>query len=124
MPAIRPVPVLIALNLLTLGALVWSNAQSQAQNSAQDHVRARVIDLVNARGEVRAQLYVQDNGGGGIRIYNGKGEIRSKYGALDDGGAGILLMDESTNPTVQLKSTANAAQLKLVGPAGERLISP
>jgi len=123
-PVIRPIPALIALNLLTLGALVWSNAQSQARNSTQDHVRARVIDLVNARGEVRAQLYVQDNGGGGIRIYNGKGEIRSKYGALDDGGAGILLMDESTNPTVQLKSTVSAAQLKLVGPGGERLIAP
>ena len=64
MPVIRPIPALIALNLLTLGALVWSNAQSQARNSTQDHVRARVIDLVNARGEVRAQLYVQDNGGG------------------------------------------------------------
>lgn len=124
MPNIRPVPILIALNVLTLGALAWSNAQSQAQPPVQDHVRARVIDLVNARGELRAQIYVQENGGGGIRIYNGKGEIRSKYGALNDGGAGILLMDESTNPTVQLKSTANAAQLKLIGPEGERLITP
>lgn len=124
MPAIRPVPILIALNVITLGVLAWSNAQSQAQPPIQDHVRARVIDLVNAHGELRAQIYVQENGGGGIRIYDSKGELRSKYGALNEGGAGLLLMDSSTNPTVQLKSTADGAQLKLVGPAGERLIAP
>lgn len=56
--------------------------------------------------------------GGGLRIYNGEGELRSKSGTLNDGGMGLLLMDESTNPTVQLKSTADGAQLVLSGRTG------
>jgi hypothetical protein len=115
---------LIVTNVLTLAALVWSTAQSRAQPEVYEHLRARVIDIVNERGEMRAQLYVQENGGGGIRIYSPRGEIRSKYGALNDGGAGLLLMDESTTPTVVLKSTANAAELKLAGSSGERVIKP
>lgn len=124
MPVIRPLPALVALNLITLGALAWTGARSEARPEVQDHIRARVIDIVDKRGEMRLQLYVQENGGGGIRLYSGRGEIRSKYGALNEGGAGLLLMDESTNPTVDLRSTADAAELKLTGPAGERVIAP
>lgn len=124
MALIRPLPVLVALNLVTLGALALTNAPSQARPEVQDHIRARVIDIVDGRGEMRVQLYVQENGGGGIRLYSGRGEIRSKYGTRNEGGAGILLMDESTNPTVELTSTADGAELTLTGPAGRRVVAP
>ncbi|WP_026870062.1 hypothetical protein [Inquilinus limosus] len=124
MPILRPVPVLVALNVATICALAWTGARSQARPEVQDHIRARVIDIVDERGEMRLQLYVQENGGGGIRLYSGQGEIRSKYGASNEGGTGLLLMDAGSNPTVELRSTANAAELKLTGPAGARVLTP
>lgn len=83
-----------------------------------------MIDIVNERGEMRAQLYVQENGGGGLRMYSGNGEIRSKFGSTNEGGMGLLLMDQSTQPTVQLKSTTDSAELILSGPAGDRVFTP
>lgn len=124
MASISPLPVLVVLNLVTLGALILTNAPSSARPAVQDHIRARVIDIVDARGEMRVQLHVQENGGGGIRLYSGQGEIRSKFGTRTEGGAGLLLMDESTSPTVELTSTADGAALILSGPSGRRVIAP
>lgn len=121
---IRPWHVLVALNVLTLGALAWTSAQSQGQPPVQDLVRARVIEIVNEQGEMRAQLYVGENGGGAMRIRSGNGEIRVKFGATDDGGAALLLMDRTTTPTIQLQSAAQGPYVKLTGTVGERLLTP
>jgi hypothetical protein len=40
------------------------------------------------------------------------------------GGAGLPLMDARTNPTVQLASTADAAELKLSGVERQHIITP
>ena len=103
MSRIRPWHILIATNIALLCALVWSNTGSRAQTPAQDVVRARMIELVNERGEMRAQLHVAENGGGELRLRNASGDIRMKLGATDDG-AIVLLMDADSNPTVRLAS--------------------
>jgi hypothetical protein len=48
----------MAINIVLLGALVWTNTGLRAQPAAPDVLRARMIELVNERGDMRAQLHV------------------------------------------------------------------
>lgn len=122
MPRIRPWHILIVTNIVLLGGLLWSNTGSRAQTPAQDVVRARMIELVNERGEMRAQLHVAENGGGELRLRNAHGDIRMKLGATD-GGAIMLLMDADSNPAIRLTSDAGPS-LRLGQPGSERVIAP
>jgi hypothetical protein len=45
---------LAGANVILLAALAWTSAQSQAP--ATDVIRARLIELIDANGEMRAQL--------------------------------------------------------------------
>src|SRR5688572_16110397 len=74
---------LLASNAILLAALVWT--QTRPQPPVSDVLRARLIELVDRHGEMRAQLQVAENGAGELRLRNSKGEIRTKLGASDDG---------------------------------------
>ena len=123
MAGFRLMPALIAMNVVVLGALIWTNAGSQAQAPMQDVIRARLIELVNERGEMRAQLYIGEGGGGGMRFRSGDGTIRVKFGATDDG-AILLLLDGASNPAVRLASEATGPNLRLIHRTGETVIGP
>ena len=122
MSRIRPWHILVATNIVLLIALVWSNTGSRAQAPAQDVVRTRMIELVNERGEMRAQLHVAESGGGELRLRNGGGDIRVKLGATEEG-AIMLLMDADSNPTVRLASDVSPS-LRLGQSGSERVIAP
>lgn len=115
--------VLFILNVALLAALVWTTVRAGAQDPPQDVVRARLFELVNERGEMRAQLHVGENGGGQLRLGSGSGEIRVKLGATDDG-AILLLLDGDTNPAVRLASEADGASLSIGPPGRETVIGP
>ena len=117
LPTLKPFHLLAALNVGLLGALAWSNANSQAQPPVQDVIRARSIDLVDASGAARVQLYVGENGGGNIRMRAPNGEVRVKLGTTDDG-AILLMMDGRADPSVRLASEKAGPNLRLVDPAG------
>jgi hypothetical protein len=125
MTPIRAGHALVATNILLLVALVWSHTQSRhSPPLVTDVVQARLIELVDERGQIRAQLHIDADGGGNLRLRNGQGEVRVKLGATTDG-AGLLLMDQATEPGVRLATDRSGPSLKLSDPdKRERTITP
>jgi hypothetical protein len=113
---------LLASNAILLAALVWT--QTRPQPPVSDVLRARLIELVDRHGEMRAQLQVAENGAGELRLRNSKGEIRTKLGASDDG-AILLLLDGSVEPGVRLATDKDGPSLRLIDRTkGERVVAP
>lgn len=116
------VRALVVLNLALLSALGWSHAQSQP--AVVDVVRARLIELVNERGEMRAQLHVTQDGGGELRLRSGAGEIRVKFGAGEDG-AVLVMMDGTTEPAIRLATEKAGPTLTMTDRTnGARVFAP
>lgn len=88
-------------------------------------VRAQAIELVDAQGNVRGQLFLGADGGGNIRLRAANGEVRVKIGATVDGG-GLMFADKNTEPAVQLRAGGTTGtSLRLAGPdKKERVITP
>jgi hypothetical protein len=125
MRALTPSHALVGLNIVLLTALVWTNARSQAARETHDVLRARLIELVNERGEMRAQLHLAQNGGGELRLRNAQGEIRIKLGPTNDGGTALLMMDPSTEPALMLQTGESGPAMTLTDPKkGKRVIAP
>ncbi len=116
--------VLLAMNVILLVALAWTGTRSQTTAPVADVVRARLIELVNERGEMRAELSLAEGGGGQLRLRGGQGEIRVKFGAADDG-AILLLLDHTTEPVVRLAAERSGPSLKLTTSGKpDRIVSP
>jgi len=115
---------LLALNVILLIALAWTSTRSQPTPAVADIIRARQIELVNERGDMRAELSLAEGGGGQLRLRNGRGEIRVKFGATTDG-AILLMADHTTEPGVRLATERSGPSLKLtVAGKPDRTISP
>jgi hypothetical protein len=112
------IATLLALHLLYITGLV---PQAEAQVPAQVHevLRAKLIELVSANGQVVEQLYPGEDGGGNLRLRNGSGTVRVKLGATPDG-AGLILMDNRTEPAVQLSSSSAGTSLVLAQQGKEK----
>src|SRR5688572_25132159 len=105
------IAVLLALHLLhLLGFVLPAKAQAPAQ--VQEVLRARLIELVSANGQVVAQLHPGEDGGGNLRLRNGTGTVRVKLGATPDG-SGLILMDNRTEPAVRLSASTDGTSLML-----------
>jgi hypothetical protein len=70
---------------------------------ASDTVRARVLELVDDKGVVRAQIKTEDDGEVVLRLRDQRGNIRVKL-AAGEGGSGLLLADDQTQVGVHLQS--------------------
>ena len=86
-------------NMALLGALAVG--QANAAPDVAPVVRARLIELVDARGQVRAQLKTEDSGEVVMRLRDQTGAIRVKLGAGEHG-SGLLLNNEKTEPGVHM----------------------
>ena len=118
--------VLTAVNLaLLITLLVGSTPTNPGDKVAPSVVRARAIELVDAEGNVRGQLFLGADGGGNIRLRAPNGEVRVKIGATLEGG-GLMFADKRTEPTVQLRAGGkNGPNLTLTGAdKKERVIEP
>ena len=96
---------------------------SAASPTAQDVVRARAIELVDARGQVRAQLDIEDSGEVVFRLRDSKGTIRVKIGAGEDG-SGLLLLDEKTEPGVHMLAKDDGTSFALSDGAAKKVFTP
>ena len=64
-------------------------------------LRARTIELVDGRGQVRAQIKVERPSREVVfRLRDQDGQVRVKLGAGRDG-SGLLLLNEATEPGIQ-----------------------
>jgi hypothetical protein len=113
-----------AVNLM-LVATTWTGARVSAPRNDPRVIRAQSIELVDARGEVRLQLHLGDDGSGNLRIRDGNGKVRVKLGTSAAGSTGLLLMDQTVEPTVSLVAGKSGTSITLVGQDGkQRVITP
>ena len=103
---------LIGLTLVNVAAAAFvvfgvTTSRAQAAPEPGDTVRTQRIELVDARGQVRGQFFVEESGEAVFRMRDEKGQIRVKLGASERG-SGFILMDDKTEPGVQMLSGVSA----------------
>jgi hypothetical protein len=113
----------IALTVINLVLLLFLLTQtgSPSMQRVAPILRAQAIELVDDRGQVRAQLNAESNGETVFRLRDAKGTIRVKLGVAEDG-SGLLLLDEMTEPGVHILVKPTGATLTLRGQNGEQQV--
>lgn len=102
--------VVTVINLVLLVVLLSQDGAAVAQ-SDEPVLRGRALELVDAAGQVRAQFDVEPDGEAVFRMRDSAGTIRVKLGA-DDNGSGLLLIDETTEPGVQIIARRSATSAR------------
>jgi hypothetical protein len=122
--------LVLALTLANLAILGgFAVTQAQARPETQDVLRARLIELVDAKGQVRAQLKTEASGEVVLRLRDQEGQIRVKLGAGRDG-SGLLLNDERTEPGIHMLAgisaldRSHATKITLADAAASRTLKP
>lgn len=128
-PAKRVSPLFLGLTAINVTAAIAVLASTSGAFAAPDPapgtMRAQRIELVDARGELRGQLHVEQSGEAVFRLRDEKGQIRVKLGASERG-SGFILMDDQTEPGVQMLSGVSAltnkrdTHITLANPGGEK----
>ncbi|HUP25871.1 MAG TPA: hypothetical protein VNB06_23385 [Thermoanaerobaculia bacterium] len=119
----RPLSLgLLAVSLVVL-VLAVSRLGLAVAPAAPDVLRARAIELVDVRGQVRAQLDVEESGEVVFRLRDASGTIRVKIGAAEDG-SGLLLLDEKTEPGVHLLAKSDGTSFTLSDGGERRVFTP
>ncbi len=93
-------------------APVLPAARADEAGKVPEVLRARMIELVDESGQVRANLKVEQGGEAVFRMRDAKGTIRVKIGASEDG-SGLLLNDDRTEPGVQLLAKRTGTTITL-----------
>jgi hypothetical protein len=106
----RLASLLAALCLVSLGVLFLDRPAGAKR--VPSVLRARTIELVDRRGETRAQIKVERNGEVVFRMRDQDGAIRVKLGASRTG-SGLLLANELTEPGIQALAGADRTSLSL-----------
>jgi hypothetical protein len=131
---------LAVLNLIVLAAIIGrdfrpaimpaAHAAPQQEPAVASVLRGRALELVDARGQIRSRINVEDDGEVVLRLIDRNGTVRVKLGA-GTGGSGLLLLDEATEPAVHIvaRRAATAARplttsLTIRGARGEQVIKP
>lgn len=120
---------LTGINLILLVVMLAKVRPAKA-NTEPTIVRARAVELVDARGRVRSRLEVEPDGAVVFRLFDQNGAIRVKLGASEDG-SGLMMADEATEPGIHLVARRSgtlkkpATRLVLTGADGQqRVIRP
>jgi hypothetical protein len=90
-------------NLALLAMLALGGDVTRAAPTAPQVLRAELIELVDAKGAVRAQLKTEDDGAVVLRLRDRNGHVRVKL-AADELGSGLLLADDETGVGVHVVS--------------------
>jgi hypothetical protein len=109
---------LMGINVAVSVALLAQTGRTSAAG-VPDTVRARAIELVDERGQVRAQIDVEPSGEAVFRLRDSSGQIRVKLGASGDG-SGLLLLDASTEPAIHMLAKNRETSVTLAGQNGRR----
>lgn len=119
----RITTALAVVNALVLVGMLSHRSAVSAQN-LPDVVRGRTWELVDGRGQTRASMEIAPGGDVVLRLRDRTGTIRVKLSAGENG-SGLLLLDNSTEPGVQLDAGASGSSLKLTNRNGrQNVIEP
>jgi hypothetical protein len=113
---------LLATNAALVLAVI-AQLQSASAADTPPVLRARAIELVDERGQVRAQLNVEPSGEAVFRLRDAGGAIRVKVGAGTDG-SGLLLLDGATEPAIHLLAGDKGSSVTLRAKGKSRVIEP
>lgn len=116
-----PAVALAATALLLLPGLL--RERSAGAQSDPSVLRAERIELVDGRGQVRAQLNVEPGGQVVFRLRDSAGAVRAKLGA-DEKGSGLLLLNERTEPGVHALATRTRTSVTVRRGAKRRVLRP
>ena len=116
----RMTTALAVVNALVLVGLLSQRSAVSAQN-LPDVVRARTWELVDGGGQTRASMEVAPGGDVVLRLRDRTGTIRVKLSAGENG-SGLLLLDNSTEPGVQLDAGVSGSSLKLTNRNGRQTV--
>lgn len=87
-------------------------------------IRAQAIELVDERGQVRAQLHLGEDGGGNLRLRSGDGVVRVKLAGTGDG-SGLVLFDKEAEPAVWLAANKSGTSVTIAEKGKDkRIIKP
>ena len=114
--------------LVVCNGLLLLTAMTEGHNrdgqEAPTVVRARAIELLDQQGRVRSRINVEPDGEVLLRLFDEEGTIRVKLGAGHEG-SGLVLLDDATEPGVQILAKAAGSSIRLRSPTGtERVIQP
>jgi hypothetical protein len=114
-------PISIALTMLNVVAMLVlvRTVTVEAQGEAKV-IRGEVFELVDETGQVRSRLNIEEGGEVVLRMMDQTGTIRLKMGA-DADGSGLTLLDDRTEPGVQVLAKPEGPLLKLYGDNDEDL---
>jgi hypothetical protein len=115
-------PLAIALTTLYV-VVLFTLVRTHAVGAQIDAtiVRGQAFELVDEDGQVRSRLNVEENGVVVLCMLDETGTIRLKMGAGIDG-SGLLLIDDETEPGVQMLANPTGPTVKLFGKDGKELI--
>jgi hypothetical protein len=124
MTAQRLAVVLTTVNLLLLTLLLLRGESVGAQDVAPV-LRARMFELVDGRGTVRASFRVESEPDATVlRLSDETGTIRVKL-AADARGSGLVLVDDRTELGVQIGAQPAGSFVRLVNRDGrEQVLRP
>jgi hypothetical protein len=98
--------MLTLFNFMLLLLFVAQAGFTTPQPAVTAAIKTSLLELVDDRGLVRAQLKVEPDGEVVFRLRDSKGSIRVKLGAGETG-SGLLLLDEATEPAIQMIARRN-----------------
>lgn len=113
------------VNLILLLIVLSQDRVAVAQDNAPV-LRVQGLELVDRTGQVRVQFNIEPDGEVLFRMRDAAGAVRVKLGAGDHG-SGLLLIDEATEPGVQIIARRAATStrpattsINLAGADGQR----
>ena len=113
---------LAAICLLSVVAVLLVDRPAGAER-VPSVLRARAIEIVDGRGQVRAQIKIERSREVVFRLRDRAGNIRFKLGASRTG-SGLLLLNEATEPGVQALAGAAGTSLSLQRGEERNLLVP
>ena len=108
------VNVLLLIAVLIQGRMITSEP-------VPDILRVRAFELVDEEGQVRAQFSVEESGEVVFRLRDEHGVIRVKLGASQEG-SGLVLINDQTEPGVQILARPGETVLTLSEQGGEKQV--
>lgn len=110
---------LLLTNLCILFLITTGQKNKDKTAETVPVLRAQLIELVDAKGQVRAQLKVEEDGEAVFRMKDKQGTIRVKLGAGADG-SGLVLLDDKTEVGIQAIAKGKGSFLTVANQNGKK----
>lgn len=111
----------LAVAVTVLSRPVWDQPVVAESLQVPKVIRAESIELVDQRGQVRAQLFLGEDGGGNLRLRSGDGTVRVKLAGTADG-SGLILFAKEAEPAVWMAADKSGTSVTLAEKGKEKRI--